>query len=541
MINPMSNSILLFIHNVGYIFDIFLVIFFIGLIYVKDHKTPANRMFILAMLDVLIFLFAQVIGVNVANPHLSKLVLMWNIGNMFLSCFVAHFVFLFLGKEKQQRPALVIIYAVSIALFVVYLVFPDTFLLDSVPKLYFPNYYVAGSLQWLMRLIENFLIPLYFLGVMVVSYRTADKIMKSRLRYLFIGLFLGYAFGATAVPLVFTSNPVFFGILIDPVYSVLFVPFFIIPFVYAILKFNLFDITIVAKKAFVYTVFVVIVGMFIALFNFSNEIILANYPHFPQWILPVVSSIIAVSIGFIVLNRLRESEVLKSEFITVVTHKFRTPLTQIRWATESLSPALSEDDKSNVVEIERASSQLVDLTNLLVQLSNADMAEYNYQMRSMRLDALVDDMKAEYERRAGLKGVKISFNGASDKSVMADEAQLRFVIQTLLDNAISYTPKDGSISVELKEEGSGKKKGMIVFSVTDTGIGLSKEESGRIFEKFWRSPEARKADTEGMGIGLFMARRIAERHDGTLRVFSGGIGMGTTFYLRIPIQSHPVS
>jgi signal transduction histidine kinase len=288
----------------------------------------------------------------------------------------------------------------------------------------------------------------------------------------------------------------------------------------------------------VYAIFLAIVGVFIGLLDFSNQTLVENYPHFPQWILPAVSSIVAVSIGFFVWSKLRESDALKSEFITVVTHKFRTPLTQIRWATESLSPSLSEEDKNNVVEIERASSQLVDLTNLLVQLSDTDVVEYNYQMRPMRLDALVDDMKAEYERRAGLKEITIHFSGSPGRDIMADEAQTRFVVQTLLDNAISYTPKGGTISAQLREEGTGKKNGMVVFSVTDTGIGLSKEESGRIFEKFWRSSDARKADTEGMGIGLFMARRIAERQGGTLRTQSEGLGKGSTFSLRLPIKSN---
>ncbi len=537
----MSNSILLLIHNIGYIFDSLLVVFFIGFVYIKDHKTPVNRMFMMALVVILIFLVSHLIGVNIADPNLSRTVLMFNTFILFLSCFVAHFVFIVIGQEKRQKPALIAFYVVASALFLFYWLFPNTFLLNSIPKLYFPDYYVAGNLDWIMRLFANVLVPIYFLVVMFFAYHKADPVLKNKMRYLFLGLFLGYSFGAAPLPLVFSSSPIFFGIYFDPVYSILFVPFFVIPFGYAILKYELFDIRVVAKRAFVYALFVAVVGFSVAMLNYANEVLLRSHPGFPQWILPIISSVIAVSIGFLVWNKLRESDALKSEFITVVTHKFRTPLTQIRWATESLSPSLSEDDKNNVVEIERASSQLVDLTNLLVQLSATDAVDYNYQMRPMRLDALVQDMKPEYERRAGLKGIAISFSGVSGKNVVVDEAQTRFVIQTLLDNAISYTPKDGTIAVGIREEGSARKKGMLVFSVTDSGIGLSKEEAGRIFEKFWRSSEARKADTEGMGIGLFMARHIAERQGGSLKTQSEGLGKGTTFFLRLPMESPKVS
>ena len=413
----MSGSNLLLVHNIGYIVSAVIVFFFIVLTYVKDHSSKVNKIFIFSLVSVLIFLVSHVIGVNVVNPHISKLVLMWNLSIMFISCFSAHFIFILLGKEIQQKWAIVSFYVVTAIMFVFYIVFPDSFLLDSMPKLYFTNYYVAGNLHWVMRVISSTIIPLYIFVVMFVSYlKIQDPIQKNRVRYLLIGVSCGYILGNTAIPLVFTTQPVFYGFLIDPIYSILFVPFFVTPFMYAILKYSLFDIKIVAKRAFVYALFLVIVGVFIALLNYSNQIILQNYSGFPQWILPCISSLVAVSIGYFVWNRLRESDDLKSEFITVVTHKFRTPLTQIRWATESLSPHLSQDDKNNVLEIERASSRLVDLTNLLVQLSNTDTdAGYNFHFREMKLDALIDDMKDEYIRRAGLKGVSIRFSGTSSR------------------------------------------------------------------------------------------------------------------------------
>lgn len=527
------NSIALLVHNIGYIFSIALLIALSILIYIQDHKKLVNRMLLLAFGAVFVFLVSHLIGVSISDPHLSKLVLMFNLTNIFISCFLMHFVLLFLGKAKEQKIPIIIAYALSAILFVVYLIFPDTFLLDSAPKLYFTNYYVAGDLHWIMRLLSNALIPAYFLVYMLKEYPKQDAIMQNRLRYLLFGIFFGYSLGAAAIPLVFTSTPVFFGILIDPVYSIFFVPFFIIPFTYAVLKYELLDIRIVAKRAFVYAVTVAGVGVLITLLNFSNDIARSEFPGFPTWLIPFVSSVIAVSVSFMVWRKLRESDVLKYEFITVVTHKFRTPLTQIRWAAEELAPEVPETGKQSMNQIKNANFRLIELTNLLVRLSDTDSTDFEYLSKPFALNTLVSDNLAEYVERAALKTISVTFNdGGISTLVAGDESKIKFVLQILLDNAVNYNHPGGKVDVLLKEDKGGKA---LILSVTDTGIGLSKEEAGRLFQKFWRSLSALKADTEGMGIGLFMARRIVEREGGQLWAESAGAGKGSTFYLKMPV------
>ncbi len=515
-------------HNIGYIFSSVLTLAVVGFVFAKDHKPFANKMMLLGFLAVAVYTISHVIGVNISDGHLSKLVLMFNTANLFISCFIAHSVFAILGRLKEEKKVITFFYAVSFLLFLSYMISPGTFLLDSVPKLYFPNYYVAGSLHWLMRLFSNVLIPAYFLYRMIAAYKTADVIMRNRLKYLFVALLLGYSFGFTAVPLVY-------GVALNPVWSIFFVPLFVIPFSYAVFKYDLLDIRIVAKQAFAYSLSVAIVGLLVGFLNFSSNFIAGEFPDFPLWLLPLVSAFLAVSTGFFVWNKIRETDILKHEFMTVITHKFRTPLTHIKWSAENLSKIpLSEENQSDVYAIKSATDHLVGLTTMLVTLSESEHARYGYLLRPVRVMDLLKDVVSEYGVRFPKKNGQFLLFGTNNEElvVLAENARLKAVIQILIDNAISYSPKEGLIGLKAEKESHA-----VVISVRDKGIGISSEDLPRIFNKFFRGATAKKMDTEGMGIGLFMARRIIEQQGGKIWAESEGEGKGSTFFIKLQAVS----
>lgn len=523
-------STALIIHNIGYIIDSGLLVFLILLIFIKNKRSLANITFALSLVAVLVFTVSHVMGVNTIDPQTSRDILMFNLSIIFVSCFLAHSVLILIGKAKQQRPAIVTIYAISIALFAFYLISPDSFLVVSHAKLYFPNYYVAGNLHWIMRLVSNILIPLYFLIQMGLAYRTGDSIMKNRIKYLFVAIALGYSLGWLAIVLVFFDYPTLFGFVVDPVYSIFFVPLFGITFTYTALKYQLMDIKIIAKQAFIYAIITSSIGIFITIFNLFSEIIQNQYPLFPDWLLPMISSIIAVSIGAIVWKKLRESDMLKYEFITVVTHKFRGPLTQISWISESLLPTVSAEVRDQIQQIRNANQRLLEMTNTLVRVSDSDNSEYSYQRKPIRLGKIVYETIPEYRDRAALKGISMKYSDDSILALPLDETKIKFVIQILLDNAVNYTPSNGSISVDTKDSPNGKS---VILRVTDTGIGIAKDEQNKIFQKFWRSGAATRADINGMGIGLFIARNIVDRHGGKMWAVSEGLNRGTTFFVQL--------
>jgi signal transduction histidine kinase len=517
-------SIHLLLHNVASVTSI---IFGVGsalFVYLNNPRSRANILFSLTILAAVVFVVSHVMGVNVSDPHLSKNILMFNLSVFAIGFFNFHAILSALGKEKQYHTAIVAMYASGIFFIIYFLISQDQFLLDSVPKMYFPNYYNPGILNWTRTVfLFGISVPVTFFEF-IRSYRAAtSQAEKNKLKYFIMAMAVGYFLG-------FIPNFLVSNIMIDPLIGIWCIAFFAIPLIYGAVKYELFDIKIIAKQAFTYGIAVALIGGVLSSIEYMSQWIRDEYVDMPLWIVPLILSAIVVTVALFVWRRLRESDVLKSEFITVVTHKFRTPLTEIRWAAESLSEELPEASKDTLNQIQSANYRLIELTNLLVRLSDADTVDYAYHVHPIRLDGLMQEMFPEYERKAKLRDITFQVDGVSEKNVAVDEAQIRFVLQTLFDNAISYTVIGGSVEVHLKQDGK-----YISLKVTDTGIGVSREDFGRLFQKFWRSKDALKADTEGMGIGLFMSRRIIERQGGSLSAESLGAGKGTTFTLKLPI------
>lgn len=524
------SSTNLFIHNIGYILNTVLIIFLVFLIFVKDIKPLANRLLVTGMFFTAVFTLSHVIGVNISDSNISRLVLMFNLSTFIFTALFAHAIILLIGKVKEQKIIITAIYILQLGLVTIFLFLPDAFILDSIPKLYFPNYYVAGNFYWIGD-ITNALIPLYFFYHMIRKYLVSDYIMKNRLKYLLIGFFLAYVFGYTATPLVTGHN-------VDPIWSIFFIPFFAIPFTYAVLKYELLDIRIIAKQAFLYFTLVVLVGSFIGLLNFLNNYILNTYAAFPVWVFPAVSSLLAVSIGYFVWIKLRETDLLKYEFITVVTHKFRTPLTQIKWSVENLleaennkiivdSPIKKEEE---LKRIQSATFHLVELTGLLANISDTSSFKYKYENKPVEIQEIIVEIVDSVKEKAFLKDIKIESIDPNIKvSSITDRDRVKSIIQIIIDNAISYTPNNGKIKISLNKE-----KNKIIFKVQDNGIGIAKNEQSYVFSKFFRGKQAMRADTEGMGIGLFTAQQMINKLGGKIWVESEGENMGSIFYIQLP-------
>ncbi len=524
----MPSNVHLIIHNIGMGISGVLVLCLAVMVYFNNPSRRQNILLALAMLATGVFIFSHIIGVSVLDPYLSRKILMFNMSTIFLVIFNAHCILCVLNIEKKRKPILIAMYAIGIILCLIYIIFPDTFLAPSVPKMYFPNYYVPGTLHWIMRLIFNGIIPLYFMTEIALAYRATknslkDNIEKNRYLYFLEAFILGYGIGSIPILLVY-------NIQVDPAWGVFFVIFYAIPFVYAIMKYELLDIRIIAKQAFVYAIFCVIVGGFIILLDFSNQWLNALYPGFPFWLIPSLSSVVVVGVSIFVWRKLREGDLLKYEFITIVTHKFRTPLTYIKWATENLSKGdMTEDQKMQTHYIKSANEKLVELTDLLARASDAENKEYSFQFRKENLTNMIDDILSSSLLEFQAKNMTLVKRLDNDVEAVIDPSQIKFVLQILIENALHYTPKNGKVTVSLH-----KDKRNITFSVSDNGIGVPPDRQSLIFSKFYRSDEARKADTEGMGIGLYLSREIISRHKGKIWMTSEGIGRGSIFTFSLP-------
>ena len=515
----------LIITNIGYTLSALITLSLGVFVFAKNPRQPLSIIFFLLSIATLGFEVSHVFGINTVDPELARRIFMWNLVNIPIVALNYHWVLELIGSARRHLKSILVIYGVGVALLIFYVLRPDTFLLLPESKLgYLPNYYVPGEFYIVMR-AYFVVVSLYFIYHIFRAYKTTnDPVFRNRLRYVLLGVAFAYATGSTAVFLVY-------GVEIDPIWS-MFLGLYSVPFAYAILKYELMDIKVVAKRALSVATTVSFIGVAIGLVSFSNNWIIERMPSFPIWIIPFLSSALAFGVGFFVWQKIRETDLLKYEFITIVTHKFRTPLTHIKWAVENLlEGSLSDEKRKQASAIQSANFRLVELTNLLIGLTDSENSSHRYVMSRFYLGSIVAEVLSDYSSRFSERNLRLESNITDDlPAIFGDTERLKYAVQVLFDNALAYTPSGGIISVSLFKKGAE-----VVCEVKDNGIGIPKEEVSLVFSKFFRGQDGKSADTEGMGIGLFMAKTIISRHGGCINVASEGRGKGSTFSFALPL------
>lgn len=283
-------------------------------------------------------------------------------------------------------------------------------------------------------------------------------------------------------------------------------------------------------NTFLFTLFLTFSVLFLVLINFFN-----GTAYFRKLDISAVSLISLVMVIFIVivfLLREKENNKVRNEFVTIITHKFRTPLTGIRWTIDMLQKDISLLEKKDLLlEMQKANDRLMEIVDLLVGFAKFDRKlDYAYEAVSLR--EIVNMSLSKYSAAGKLKNIHFLIN--SDRElplIIIDRAKIQFVVDMLVDNAIKYTPKDGSVTISFEMDSK-----CITLKITDTGIGFNYFESLRLFNHFFRSPSAKLMETEGLGLGLYTARLITKHHKGKLWAESRGANKGSTFFLCLPIK-----
>jgi signal transduction histidine kinase len=515
----------LIIHNISAIVSAVTAVGVALFIFLNGKRQTANITFALVFFSTAIFYVSHVVGVNVVDPELSRQAFMWNLVIFFIGAFNLHAVLAALNKHKEHEILIACTYVFAIVATIFFILFPDLFLLPSVSKMYFQNYYVPGVFNWIRIVYLYVLIVPYCIYELYVAYKKTLVVSeKKQLKYFMLTMLVGYS--SALLP-----NFLIYNIEIDPIWGILFVVLCSFPLIYGALKYELFNVQVIAKQAFLYSLAVGAVGGFISLLNFSSTLIAREYPGFPTWSLSLVSAVLAVSAAVIVWKGLREGDLMKAEFITTVTHKFRTPLTYIKWATDNLvSPDLSlEDRKAQVEYIRAANEKLVELTNILTTASDAENKGYEYNLKREDVSKVVEEVTGTLTEHLKIKELSLVKNLEPNLFAKFDETRLKFVIQVLFENALHYSFEKGTITVST----SATHKEVVV-SVTDTGVGMNQTQLELLFTKFFRSDAARKADTEGMGIGLYVSNKIIEKLQGRIWAESAGEKKGSSFHFALP-------
>ncbi len=236
----------------------------------------------------------------------------------------------------------------------------------------------------------------------------------------------------------------------------------------------------------------------------------------------------------------RSIDRMKSEFISLVSHQLRTPLSSMRWYLEMLmaedAGPLSTDQRDYVNQVSTSNARMVHLVNALLNVSKIELGKFQLNSESFDLPKLVSSTAASFD--LDLKQKKITFTLDLPKQaieICSDKSLLVLIIENLLSNAVKYSHPESSISVKVSEDGP---TGTAILTVQDNGIGIPELQKDQIGHKLFRGNNAKMSDTDGNGLGLYISK-IAIETIGAKLTFESTEDKGTTFSLVIPL--HPKS
>ncbi len=224
----------------------------------------------------------------------------------------------------------------------------------------------------------------------------------------------------------------------------------------------------------------------------------------------------------------------RTEFVTVASHQLRGPLTDINWALEALAqaPELSESNKGIVENATAASHGLLERIEGLLNISKMEEGQVGYKFEETDIADFIGKILAGVLPGARTAGVKLYFDRPQKEipKVMVDANRLSITLTNILENAVRYNVENGEVIVKVD---TVPEKPFVEVSVHDTGIGIPPEAIEKLFTKFYRADNAVKSQTEGSGLGLYMAKNIILAHGGQIWAESE-LNRGTTIHFTLP-------
>ena len=237
------------------------------------------------------------------------------------------------------------------------------------------------------------------------------------------------------------------------------------------------------------------------------------------------------------MEKLREVDRLKSDFVSHVSHELRTPLTAIKGALDNMLDGLTgnlNDKQERYLErMKDNTSHLVRLIEDLLDLSRIEAGQIGLHARPVEVDRVMADTCDALNPIAHDRGIALSSSAPAGLVIRADRDRLVQVLVNLTGNALKFTGDGGRVELRAEDAGSHVR-----IRVTDTGIGIDAADRERIFERFFRANAGVESRAEGTGLGLSIAKSLVELHGGSISVDSE-VGSGTTFTITMPIGGPP--
>ena len=236
------------------------------------------------------------------------------------------------------------------------------------------------------------------------------------------------------------------------------------------------------------------------------------------------------------IKRVQELDRLKTKFFTNLSHEFRTPLSLILTPTEHLISGTENTGLLNQYRmIQRNARRLLKLINQLLDVKNVEKGGIAFHPSEGDVVQFIKECVADFQELSENKHIPLNFEtNTLGQQAIFDPDKLEKVIFNLLSNAFKFTPEDGAITVALELRQENEEKGILILSVSDTGVGIKKEDHQKIFDRFYTTEGHKQQLNQGSGIGLSLVQDFARTMKGEITVESEP-GMGSVFILSIPL------
>lgn len=222
------------------------------------------------------------------------------------------------------------------------------------------------------------------------------------------------------------------------------------------------------------------------------------------------------------------------EFTSIINHTFRTPLTRINWISKELEDInISREDRIKYIQnLNNATNKLLEIVDLIVGIKDINNKN-GFFLEETSFRNIVEGSISRYKEDINKKNIVFQISSFQTIPLLTlDLKKITFAIDSLMENAIIYTPNNGKILIDCIL----KSKDKLLFYIADTGIGLSFYDKLKIFSRFYRSKKAVLAYPDGMGLRLYLSKKIVESHNGKIYAKSEGVDKGSVFFVELPIN-----